>query len=68
MSKTDKIEDKEIEDFLNYIEVANNVCKEKGKLYLFECPLCKGEAEAIKSDYNGHLWSKCKKCDMNVMQ
>lgn len=68
MSKADEIEDKEIEDFLNYIRVANDICKEKGKMYEFECPLCKGKAIAIKSNYNGHLWSKCEKCDMNVIE
>lgn len=68
MSKTDEIKDKDIEDFLKFLKVANNVVKEKGKIYEFECPLCQGKAEAIKNTYNGHLWSKCKKCNMNIIE
>jgi hypothetical protein len=68
MSKADEIEDKEVKEFLKFIEVANDICKERGKEYKFECPICKGNAHAIKSDYNGHLWAKCEKCDMNVQQ
>lgn len=68
MSKEDKIEDKEIKDFIKFLEVANNACKERGKYYEFECPLCKGKAEGTKNSYNGHLWAKCNGCDMNVIQ
>lgn len=68
MSKADEIEDKEIQDFLKFLKVANDTCKEKGKIYEFECPLCNGKAEAIKNNYNGHLWAKCKKCDMNIIE
>lgn len=68
MSEADKLEDKEIEDFLKYSKVANEVCKEKGKGYDFKCPLCGGNAKAIRNTYNGHLWSRCGKCEMVVMQ
>lgn len=68
MSKADEIEDKEIEDFLKFMKIANDICKEKGKMYEFECPLCKGKAKAIKNTYNGHLWAKCNDCDINVIQ
>lgn len=68
MSKADEIEDKEIGDFLNFMEVAYDNCQERGKIYEFECPICKGKAKAIKSNYNGHLWAQCKGCDMNVIQ
>ena len=68
MSKADEIEDKEIEEFLNFVKVANDVCKEKGKMYEFECPTCKEKANAIKNTYNGHLWAKCDSCDMSVIQ
>lgn len=64
----DEIEDKEIEDFLKFLKVASEQCKEKGKMYEFECQLCKGKAKAIKNWYNGHLWAKCSSCDMNVIQ
>lgn len=67
--KTDnEIEDTEIEDFLRYLKVASEVAKEKGKYYKFKCPLCGGEAISIRNDYNGHLWSKCEKCDMQIIQ
>lgn len=68
MSKADEIEDKEIEEFLNFMKVANDVCKEKGKMYEFECPTCKEKANAIKNKYNGHLWAKCDSCDMSVIR
>ena len=68
MSKADEIENKEIEEFLNFMKVANDVCKEKGKMYEFECPTCKEKANAIKNTYNGHLWAKCDSCDMSVIQ
>ena len=68
MSEADKKEDKEIEDFLKFLEVANNTCKEKGKHYEFICPLCGNKAQGIRNTYNGHLWAKCSNCDMNVIQ
>lgn len=68
MSKADEIEDKEIDDFLKFIKVASEQCKEKGKQYEFICPLCGGNAEGIKSSYNGHLWANCNSCGMNVIE
>lgn len=68
MSKADEIEDKEVEEFLKFMKVANDACIEKGKMYEFECPICKEKANAIKNTYNGHLWAKCDNCDMNVIQ
>lgn len=68
MSKADEIEDKEIEDFLKFLEVASKACEKKGKQYEFECPLCKGTAQGFKNTYNGHLWAKCEKCDMNIIE
>lgn len=55
-------------DFFKFINKANEVCVERGKFYDFECPLCKGQAKAIKSSYNGHLHAECKQCDMLVME
>ena len=66
--KADEIEDKEIKDFLKFLEVANDIVKEKGKEYQLKCPLCRGNAKAYKSTYNGHLWAKCEKCDMNIIE
>lgn len=73
MSKADEIKDlgieeNEIENTLKFIGTANNVCKLKGKMYEFNCPICNSTAKAIKSDYNGHLWAKCEKCDMTIME
>lgn len=68
MSKEDEIKDKEIEDFLKFLKVANETCKKKGKHYEFTCPLCNGKVKAIKNTYNGHLWAKCEGCDMSVIQ
>ena len=68
MSETDEIEDKEIADFLKFFDVANVTIKEKGKTYEFKCPLCGNKADGIKSTYNGHLWAKCKNCDMQIME
>lgn len=68
MKTADEIEDTEKEDFLKYLKVANEVAKERGKQYKFKCPLCGGEATSSRNDYNGHLWSKCEKCDMRIIQ
>ena len=68
MSKADEIKDEEIKDFLKFLKVADDTVKEKGKEYEFECPICKGKARGIKSTYNGHLWAKCEKCDMNIIE
>lgn len=57
-----------IDEFLKFLEVANNVCMEKGKIYEFECPICKEIAKAIKSNYNGHLHAECKKCEMIIQE
>lgn len=40
MSEEDKIKDKEIEEFLRFLKVADDTCKEKGKHYEFVCPIC----------------------------
>lgn len=62
------VKNREIDEFFKFLKVANDVCKEKGKSYEFECPLCKGRAEGIKNNYNGHLWAKCEKCNMTIME
>jgi len=64
----DEIEDKEIEEFLNFMQVANDSCKERGKIYEFECPICKGKAKVSKASVNGHIHARCEKCDMKVIQ
>ena len=62
------MEDKEVDDFLKFVNIANDVCKEKGKLYEFICPECNGKAIAIRDEFNGHLYAKCEGCDMSVIQ
>ena len=68
MSNMNKEEEKDIKDFLDFLKYANDVCKEKGKIYEFECPICKGTAKAVKSSYNGHLHAECKECDLIIQE
>lgn len=60
--------EEDLEEFFKFLKVANNACIEKGKIYKFECPICKGIAKATKSNYNGHLHAECKKCEMRIHQ
>ena len=46
------MEDKEVDDFLKFVNIANDVCKEKGKSYEFICPECNGKAIAIRDEFN----------------
>lgn len=68
MSSKNEIEDKEIQDLLKFMKVADSEIKERGKFYKFKCPICGEEASGIKNTYNRHLWAQCKKCKMNVIQ
>ena len=67
MSKSNEMF-KELGNSLKFIKVANEAIKEKGKVYQFKCPLCGNKAEGIKNTYNGHLWAKCKNCDMQIIE
>ncbi len=58
----------ETDNFLKFLEVANDTIKEKGKIYEFQCPLCGNKAEASRNLYNGHIFAKCKSCDMQIQQ
>ena len=62
------MEDKEIQDFLKFLKIANVTCKEKGKHYEFTCPECNGKAIAIRDEFNGHLYAKCEGCNMSIIQ
>ena len=53
---------------IKFINKAYEVCVKKGILYDFECPICKGNARAVKDNYNGHLHAECKQCDILIMQ
>lgn len=61
-------EELDIKQSIEFFNYAYDVCKEKGKMYEFECPFCKKKATAIKNDYNGHLWCECKNCDIKIIQ
>ena len=54
----------ESDEFFKFLDVANDICKEKGQVYEFECPICKSKAKALKSTINGHLSASCKECDL----
>lgn len=64
----ENIEDREIEEFMQFLQVASDTCKEKGKEYEFECPICGEKARATKNNYNGHLWAKCNKCNIQIIE
>ena len=58
--------DKQIESFGEYMK-ARQEAEEKGE-HDFACPICGGEAWWERSDYNGHLRSKCEDCGMAIIQ
>ena len=51
-----------------FVEVADGVCEKCDTIYTFVCPICQGEAKAIKTSYNGHLRAKCDSCGYAMMQ
>lgn len=60
-------DDKEIEDFLNFIHVAAEAVKDRTEAE-FDCPICGGNVYAQKSGFNGHTHAKCRNCDMVMME
>lgn len=40
----------------------------RGTVCSFECPECKGQAQAVKSEYNGHIWAECHTCGLKLME
>lgn len=56
------------QDYLKFYNKANKVCKEVYKQYVFECPICQGNAVAIKSKLNQHIRAFCNKCNLQMKQ
>ena len=41
---------------------------ERGIVVSFECPVCQSTAQAVKSEYNGHVHAECKGCGFELME
>lgn len=55
------------QDYLKFYNKANEICKQKYKQYEFECPICQGQALAIKQNFNGHIRAVCNQCNLRMM-
>jgi predicted RNA-binding Zn-ribbon protein involved in translation (DUF1610 family) len=64
MAENEIEEDSFMRDIFRYLK-AEMEAEEKGT-HEFTCPLCGGEAFWIRSPYNNHKHSGCKKCGMKV--
>lgn len=51
-----------------FVEAAVKACSNPKKQGMFECPVCKGTAIAIKSNVNGHVMASCPDCKMAFRQ
>jgi transcription elongation factor Elf1 len=60
------IDDEFMDSLYKYLK-AEQEAEENGKQE-FTCPLCGGEAFWVRSPYNGHKHSGCRKCGMRVME
>lgn len=61
-----KTEEEWMADIFKYLK-AEIEAVEKGEQE-FTCPLCGGDAFWVRSPYNGHKHSGCRKCGMKVME
>ena len=59
-------EDEIMADMLKWVKAENEAVKNGTQE--FTCPLCGGEAFWVRSPYNGHKHSGCRKCGMKVME
>ena len=59
-------DDEFMDSIMKYIK-AEIEAIEKGEQE-FTCPLCGGDAFWVRSPYNGHKHSGCRKCGMKVME
>ncbi len=66
MEKSEK--SNHIHGLLKFYNEAEQVCKETTKRYEFECPLCGGNAVAVKFSLNGHIHAACSKCSFQMIQ
>lgn len=39
-----------------------------GKVINFTCPICGKTASCVRSEYNGHVHSKCSGCDITIIE
>lgn len=51
-----------------FIEAALAACANEKKQGLFQCPICKSTAIAIRSSVNGHLMANCPDCKTSIRQ
>ncbi len=58
--------DKDMEEIFAFLE-AQHDAEEKGK-HEFTCPICGGQAEWQRSNYNGHIRAWCKGCNFKMME
>lgn len=56
-----------IEKIFKFVKEASKDL-EKGERKKFTCPLCNGNAEALKSPSNGHLHARCNDCGYSIIQ
>lgn len=66
MEKSEK--DNPILRLLEFFKEAKRICKQPNKPYKFNCPLCGGDAVAVKASLNGHIHAACGKCNFQIMQ
>lgn len=59
-------EEKQMDAIFKYLK-AEQEAEENGKQE-FICPLCGGDAFWVRSPYNNHKHSGCRKCGMKVME
>lgn len=57
----------------NTIEFSGNVkkkCKEWGRTYEFECPICGNIVKVARDSFNGHIHLKCtgENCPVHIIE
>lgn len=57
----------EIDHALEFFKAASEGLK-KGQARNFKCPLCNGQAIALKSSRNGHIHARCNDCGYTMLQ
>ena len=61
-------------DFLKFMKAASNTLPPKesksewGKVKEFKCPVCGGNAKAVRSKENGHFRAMCDDCGMKIIE
>lgn len=61
------LDDKKIQKILVFSESAHDAVRDCRQA-CFTCPVCGGQALAVKSLNDGHIRAKCNKCKMNFME